>query len=104
MNHSFPLLVPAGPVGNPGASGSPGSKSSQVCASFVTPYPDQCVAIPVADTSWMHCGQLLYCEGEGYFDVASIHNSTNVTLRNLTREFRPVSEREEIHELVGYDS
>jgi hypothetical protein len=35
--------------------------------------------------------------------VTAIINSSNVVLKNLTAECR-VTEREEIHELVGYDS
>jgi hypothetical protein len=98
MASLFPTLIPAGPVGD---AGSTGAKSSQVAARFVTPLPDQRVTVPVTD---MHVGQVLYCEDLGYFEVSAIHNSVNVTLRNLTSEFRPVVQRNEIHDVIDYDS
>jgi hypothetical protein len=101
MASLFPVIVPAVVAGNAGTSGS---NSSQVTAPFVVPYPDRNVTVSVTDTSWMYCGQILYFGDLGYFEVSSIHNSMNVTLKNLTSEWRPVTERDEIHEVIDYDS
>ena len=102
MASLFPTLVPAGPIGNAGHPGP--SANSQVTVSFVPPLPDQCGAVGVSDTTWMHVGQVIYMSGEGYYEIMSVTNSTNVVLKNLTSEHRPVVQREWIHDVIDYDS
>lgn len=114
----FPTIVSAGPVGSVGATGVAGSRLVQVMpltfdqpsgvsnatAPFIEPAVNQCVTVAVDRTDWMHCGQVIYAGGFGYFEVVSITSATNVILKNLTNEWIPVTEREEIHEVIGYDS
>lgn len=102
MASPFPLLTPAGPTGNAGHPGA--ATKSQVIAPFVAPFPNQCVTLSVSDTSWMAPGEVVFVTGEsqGYFEIMAVVNATTVVMKNLTS--KPVTERHEIHGVIGYDS
>jgi hypothetical protein len=76
---------------------------SQTVAGFVCPALNSSVAVAITDTSWMAVGAVIWvAEPAGYYQVMSITNSTHVVIKNLTDE-RPMVERSEIHESIGYD-
>lgn len=82
--------------GSPGATGTPGTNGTDgvnaftaLTALFVMPAELADVAIVVGDTSWMVArqgtitGQIIYVEFAGFFEVRSIADGTNATIRNL---------------------
>ena len=82
--------------GSPGATGTPGTNGTDgvnaftaLTALFVMPAELADVAIVVGDTSWMVArqgtitGQIVYVEFAGFFEVRSIADGTNATIRNL---------------------
>lgn len=68
-------------IENSGAQGQ--SAYTTTTAGFTMPAVSSTVTVPVASSSWMSIGQVIYVQDAGYMRVSAVPTTTSVTLTNV---------------------
>lgn len=75
---------PAGPPGGGGTNGTNGVNAYTVTtAQFTMPAVNATVSVPVAVSSWLAIGEVVFVQSAGYFSVNSVPDGTHGVLKNL---------------------